>query len=336
MPRLRHVDCAGPGLTRRRRGSGFSYLDERGRPIRDAETLERIRGLVIPPAWRDVWICPVANGHLQAVGTDEAGRRQYLYHPAWREHRDREKFDEMLRFAEALPAARRRIGRLLGEAALSRDRVLAFAIALLDRGLFRVGGEEYANDYGSHGLATLERRHVSLSGRTGVAFAFEGKSGRFHELEVSGRPLRRVSAELLAARRRGRFLAYRNGRGWHEVRSEDVNAFLKGLVGEEFSAKDFRTWHATVLAAVGVAVAEPVQGAAARRRVVTETIEEVAAALGNTPAVCRASYVDPRVFDRYRAGATIDPHLTGPGTLSLGRRQALEEAVADLLAGQSA
>ena len=209
--------------------------------------------------------------------------------------------------------------------------MLAFAIALLDRGLFRVGGEEYANDYGSHGLATLERRHVSLSGRTGVAFAFEGKSGRFHELEVSGRPLRRVSAELLEARRRGRFLAYRNGRGWHEVRSEDVNAFLKGLVGDEFSAKYFRTWHATVLAAVSVAVAEPVHGAAARRRVVSETIEEVAAALGNTPAVCRASYIDPRVFDRYRAGATIDPRLPGRRPLSLGRRQALEAAVADLL-----
>ena len=211
MPRLRHIDCAGPGLTRRGRGTGFSYLDERRRPVGDAEILERIRGLAIPPAWRDVWICPVANGHLQAVGTDEAGRRQYLYHPAWREHRDRQKFDSTLRFAEALPAARRRIGRLLGEPDLSRDRVLAFAIALLDRGLFRVGGDEYATDNGSHGLATLERRHVSLTGRTGVAFAFEGKSGRFHELEVSGRPLRRVSAELLEARHRGRFLAYRYG-----------------------------------------------------------------------------------------------------------------------------
>ena len=210
--------------------------------------------------------------------------------------------------------------------------MLAFAVALLDCGLFRVGGEEYANDYGSHGLATLERRHVSLFGRDGVAFAFEGKSGRFHELEVSGRPLQRAASDLLEARRRGRFLAYRNGRGWHEVRSEDVNSFLKTLVGEEFSAKDFRTWHATVLAAIGVAIAEPVHGAAARRRVVSETIEEVAAALGNTPAVCRASYVDPRVFDRYTAGATIDPHLIGPGRLSLGRRQALEQAVVGLLA----
>jgi DNA topoisomerase IB len=331
VTRLRHVDCAGPGLTRRRRGSGFSYLDERGRPVRSAGILERIRALAIPPAWRDVWICPVANGHLQAVGTDEAGRRQYLYHPAWREHRDREKFDEMLRFAEALPAARRRIGRLLGEPKLSRDRVLAFAVALLDRGLFRVGGEEYANDNDSHGLATLERRHVSLTGRTGISFAFEGKSGRFHELEVRGRSVRRIAAELLETRRRGRFLAYRNGGGWHQVRSEDVNAFLKDLVGDEFSAKDFRTWHATVLAALGVAAAGPVRGAAARRRVVAETIEEVAAALGNTPAVCRASYVDPRVFDRYRAGSTIDPRLTGPAPLSLARLQAVEEAVAGLL-----
>ncbi len=326
------MDCAGPGLERRRRGRGFSYLDERGRPVRDEETLERIRGLAIPPAWREVWICPAANGHLQAVGTDEAGRRQYLYHPAWREHRDREKFEEMLRFGKALPAARRRIGRLLAASDLSRDRVLAFAVALLDHGLFRVGGEAYATEYGSHGLATLERRHVSLAGRTGVAFAFEGKSGQLHELEVNGRPLRRVTAELLEARRRGRFLAYRNGVGWHEVRSEDVNAFLKGLVGEEFSAKDFRTWHATVLAAVGVAAAGPTSGVTARRRVVKETIGEVAAALGNTPAVCRASYVDPRVFDLYRAGSTIDPRLAGPGPRSLARRERVEKAVARLLA----
>lgn len=332
MPRLRHVDCADPGLTRRRRGSGFSYLDERGRPIRDAEIIDRIRALAIPPAWQDVWICATANGHLQAVGTDDAGRRQYLYHPAWREHRDREKYDEMLRFAEALPAARRRISHQLGEPDLSRDRVLAFAVTLLDRGLFRIGGEEYANDNGSYGLATLERRHVALTGRTGVSFAFEGKSGQFHEFEVKGRSLRRVAAELLDARRRGRFLAYRNGRRWHEVRSEDVNAFLKDLVGDEFSAKNFRTWHATVLAAFGVAAAGPVHEAAARRRVVSNTVEQVAAALGNTPTVCRASYVDPRVFDCYRADSTIDPRLIGPEPLSLRRLQTIEAAVADLLA----
>ncbi len=302
--------------------------------MRDADTLERMRNLAIPPAWREVWICPAANGHLQAVGTDEAGRRQYLYHPAWRGHRDREKFDEMLRFAKALPSARRRIGRLLGGTDLSRDRVLAFAVALLDRGLFRVGGEEYATEYGSHGLATLERRHVSLTGRTGVAFAFEGKSGQFHELEVRDRALRRTTVELLEARRRGRFLAYRTEAGWHVVRSEDVNAFLKGLVGGEFSAKNFRTWHATVLAAVGVAAAGPAGGVAARRRVVTETIRDVAAALGNTPAVCRASYVDPRVFDRYRAGSTIDPRLAVPEPQSLARRQSVERAVARLLNGE--
>jgi DNA topoisomerase-1 len=336
MPRLRHVDCADAGFTRRRRGSGFSYLDVRERPIRDAETVERIRDLAIPPAWRDVWICPAANGHLQAVGTDDAGRRQYLYHPAWREHRDRAKFDEMLRFAEALPAGRRKVSRLLGEADLSRDRVLAFAVALLDRGLFRVGGERYASDNGSHGLATLERRHVALGGRSAVSFAFEGKSGQFHEFEVRGRSLRRVAGELLETRRRGRFLAYRNGGHWHEVRAEDVNAFLKGLVGEEFSAKNFRTWHATVLAAVGVAAAGPARETAARRRVVLGTIKEVAAALGNTPAVCRASYVDPRVFDCYRAGKSIDSRLSGPEPLPLRRRQAVESAVVRLLSAQSA
>jgi DNA topoisomerase IB len=320
---------------RRRRGRGFSYLDEKGRPVRDADVLERIRTLAIPPAWTDVWICADERGHLQAVGTDDAGRRQYLYHPAWRERRDREKFDEMLEFARALPGARRRIGRLLGGPELSRERVLAFAVALLDHGLFRVGGEEYAAEHGSHGLSTLERRHVGLRRNT-VSFAYEGKSGQFQELEVPGRALHRAAAELLRARRREtRFLAYRNGGGWHEVRSEDVNGFLKELVGDGFSAKDFRTWHATVLAACGLAAARPAPSATARRRIVTATIEDVAAALGNTPAVCRASYVDPRVFDRYRAGETIDSSLVnGRRALSPARQQAVENAVLDLLGGQ--
>jgi DNA topoisomerase IB len=332
MARLRHVDCAGSGLTRRRRGKGFSYLDEKGRPVHDEEVLDRIRELAIPPAWRDVWVCPDERGHLQAVGTDDAGRRQYLYHPAWRKRRDREKFDHMLEFASALPAARRRIDRLLGEAELSRERVLSLAVALLDRGLFRVGGDEYTNEHGSHGLSTLERRHVQL-GRNTVLFAFQGKSGQHQEIEVSGRALRRAAAELLRSRRRGpRFLAYRDSRSWHEVRSEDVNGFLKELVGDEFSAKDFRTWHATVLAAWGLAAAGPVRSATARRRVVAETIEEVAVALGNTPAVCRTSYIDPRVFDLYRAGDTIDSSLlAGRRPPSAVRQQAAEKAVLHLL-----
>ena len=195
MPRLRHVDCAGPGLTRRRRGSGFSYLDERGRPIREPETLERIRALAIPPAWVDVWICPAANGHLQAVGTDEAGVASTCTTPRGASIATARS---SMRCSASARRCRRRGAESDGcsrEPDLSRDRVLAFAVALLDRGLFRVGGEEYANDYGSHGLATLERRHVSLFGRDGVAFAFEGKSGRFHELEVSGRPLRRAASD---------------------------------------------------------------------------------------------------------------------------------------------
>ena len=241
----------------------------------------------------------------------------------------------MLRFAAALPTGRRKASRLLGEPDLSRDRVLAFAVTLLDRGLFRVGGEKYASDNGSYGLATLERRHVALTSDTRVSFSFKGKSGQFHEFEVRGRSLRRVAGELLEARRRGRFLIYRDGGHWREVRADDVNAFLKDLVGEEFSAKNFRTWHATVLAAVGVAAAGAVRGTAARRRVVSGTIEDVAAALGNTPAVCRASYVDPRVFDCYRAGKTIDSRLSGPEPLSLRRRQALEKAVVRLLGTQS-
>ena len=333
MPRLRRVDCAGPGIGRRRRGKGFSYVDEHGRPVQDQEALDRVRSLAIPPAWEDVWISPHANGHLQAVGTDAAGRRQYLYHPVWREHRDRQKFDEMLRFARALPPARRRWRRTLGGKGLSRDRVLAFAVALLDRGLFRIGSEEYANN-GSHGLATLRRRHVTLNGNDRLAFDYEGKSGQHQELEVRDRALRRVAAELLGVRSRGgRFLVYPNDRGWHEVHADEVNAFLKQLVGDEFSAKDFRTWHATVLAAVSVATAEPPRSVTARRRVVSTAIRDVAAALGNTPAVCRASYVDPRVFDRFRAGHTIDPSLVGRAT-SDASRELVEAAVRDLLDGQ--
>ncbi len=322
MPRLRRVDCSVPGIVRRRRGRGFSYLDPSGRVVRDAETLDRIRSLAIPPAWQDVWICALPNGHLQAVGTDAAGRRQYLYHPVWREHRDREKFEKMVDFARTLPAMRRTITRQLRQTGLTRERVLAGAVALLDRGLFRIGGEIYAEENGTYGLATLERRHVRLGENGTIVFDYEGKVGKQHVQQIVDPALYRLAAELKGTRQR-EFLVYRNGRGWVDVDSAAVNAFVKEVTDESFSAKDFRTWHATVLAASSIARADNSASARGRERVVRAAIAEVAESLGNTPAVCRSSYVDPRVVDRYRAGTTIDP--------ALRRREAVEAAVIELL-----
>lgn len=309
MPRLRRVDCGSPGLTRRRHGRGFVFLDPGGAPERDQATLARVRALAIPPAWVDVWICREPNGHLQAVGTDAAGRRQYLYHPAWRQRRDQQKFDEMLAFAHELPGLRSTIAKYLEEESLTRERVLACAVRLLDRGFFRVGGVEYADENGSYGLATLEKRHVTLADAGVVVFDYTAKAGRRRVQAVVDPPVYETAADL--KRRRGggaRFLAYKNGR-WIDVRSTDINAFIKGLIGESFSAKDFRTWHGTVLAAVGLAVSTRATSAHGRRRAISRAIEEVAHYLGNTPAVCRASYIDPRIFDLYLAGTTIAPTL---------------------------
>jgi len=301
------VDCSEPGYARLRRGRGFAYVDEHGERLDDQAELERIRALVIPPAWRDVWICRHRNGHLQAVGTDAAGRRQYLYHAVWREQRDRQKFDEMLGFARGLPRLRTTTERMLDGDGLSRERVLGFAVTLLDRGLFRIGSEEYADENGGYGLATLERRHVRLDDRA-LVFDYVGKTGQRLVQRVEGRSLYAIGAEL--RRRRSRdpsFLVFRNGTRYVDVRAGDVNAFIKELTGGDFSAKDFRTWHATVLAAAALARSTESATAAGRRRAVNEAAEEVSRALGNTPAVSKSSYIDPRVFDRFRAGATISP-----------------------------
>jgi len=305
VTRLRRVDCASPGLTRRRCGRGFTYLDERGRSLRDAPTLERIRGLAIPPAWQDVWICPDPNGHLQAVGTDAAGRRQYLYHSRWRARRDREKFDTMVAFARRLPALREAVDELIDAEGLTKDRVLALGVRLLDRGFFRVGGEEYAKENGSYGLATLRKEHVTLEGPDSVVFDYVGKAGKRHVQRIVDLDIHRVVRELKRRRGAGAALLAYKERRWVAVRSDEINAFIKELAGPEFSAKDFRTWHATVLAAIAVGVAATATSENARARAVRRAVAEVAHYLGNTPAVCRASYIDARIFDRYRAGETI-------------------------------
>jgi DNA topoisomerase IB len=335
MPRLRRVDCSSPGITRRRRGGGFSYLDQRGRPIRAPDELERLRALAVPPAWRDVWICSDPNGHLQAVGTDDAGRRQYLYHPAWRARRDQRKFDQMLAFARGLPALREQVAGELAGSGLTKDRVLACAVRLLDRGFFRIGGEAYAEENGSFGLATLERRHVKLEGGDTLVFEYLAKAGKLREQAIVDPLAYQVAAEL--TRRRGggdEFLAYRNG-DWVDVRSTDINAFIKRLMGEAFSAKDFRTWHGTVLAAVALAVSTRPESASGRTRAISRAVQEVSHYLGNTPAVCRASYIDSRVIDRYHEGRTIKrtlERLAWPDEQDAPATQGpLEQAVVDLL-----
>jgi DNA topoisomerase IB len=305
MPRLRRADPSLPGFTRRRAGKGFVYLDEKGRRIADVEVLERIKALVIPPAWEQVWICPWPTGHLQAVGFDARGRRQYRYHDRWRARRDAQKFEHMVEFGRALPELRRRCCDLLTGDGLGRERVLACAIRLLDLGFFRIGGEEYVEQNGSYGLATLCRDHVTLHGDDAVTFDYPAKSGQRRVQTIVDPDVFAVVAALKRRRSGAELFAYRRGREWVDVRSSDINDFVQELSGGDFTAKDFRTWAGTVLSAVALAVAEEARSKTARQRAISRAYQEVAHYLGNTPAVCRKSYVDPRVVDRYRAGITI-------------------------------
>jgi DNA topoisomerase I len=336
VPRLRRVDCSAPGISRRRRGRGFQYLDENRSPITDEEVLVRIRELVIPPAWEDVWICPLPFGHIQAVGTDVAGRRQYLYHERWRLRRDQEKFDEMTRFARALPGLRETAARHLRRRGLGRERVLACAVRLLDRGFFRIGTEDYSVTNESYGLATMQKRHVRLGSDRVITFDYPAKGGKRRVQSVVDRDVYRV-VEALKKRRGGgpELLAYKARGRWVNLRSDDINDYIKDVTNDGFSAKDFRTWNATVIAAVGLAVSgEADASKAARTRAMSRAVKEVAHYLGNTPAVCRASYIDPRVFDRYRDGLTIGGALEEIGDVEHGEpatQGAIEEAVLDLL-----
>ena len=337
MPRLRRVDVSGPGIARRRRGRGFEYFDENGERIADIETLDRIRELAIPPAWRDVWICPYPNGHIQAVGVDAAGRKQYRYHQKWRERRDQIKFDKMIEFARVLPRLREAAAEDVRKRGFPRERVLACAVRLLDRGFFRIGGEEYAEENESYGLATMQKRHVKLDPDYTITFDYMAKSGKHQVRSVVDPDVYEVVAALKRRRAGGpELLAYQADGAWFDVRSADINAYIKEVTGGDFSAKDFRTWSGTVLAAVALAVSGPVAAAkTARKRAITRAIHEVAHYLGNTPAVARASYIDPRIFDRYCAGVTIGGALVALGDVDeLGEpafQGEVEEAVLDLL-----
>jgi DNA topoisomerase I len=310
MTRLRRVDCSGPGLQRVRHGRGFRYLDEDGEPIGDRELIERIRALAIPPAWEEVWICKDPGGHIQATGYDDAGRKQYLYHDKWHERQGRLKFDRMLEFGAALPGLRRQVARDLARRGLVRERVLACAIRLLDLGFFRIGSEQYAVENDTYGLATLRQRHLRLE-RGKAVFDYRAKGGERHHQVVTDATVLPTLRALKRRRRGGReLLVYWQARQWVDVRSDEINDYLKDAAGGEFTAKDFRTWNATVLAAV-VLSAEDGQPAsvAARKRATSNAVRQVAGYLSNTPAVCRRSYIDPRTFDRFDSGETIQTAL---------------------------
>lgn len=337
---LVRVDPAGPGIGRSRRGRGFRYFDADGRPVDDRRELARVRALAVPPAWREVWICAEADGHIQAVGTDVAGRRQYLYHERWRRARDREKFDRVLRLARRLPAVRDRVATRLAGGGLGRERVLAGALRMLELGAFRVGGEEYApvdeDDDGTFGLATLRRDHVRRV-RGEVRVCYPAKGGAERLISLRDPEIHRLVGALL--RRRGTtddLLVYWDGRVWHDVRAEDINGYLKELAGAEFTAKDLRTWNATVLAAVALANCRRERAASApgRRREFNRACKQVAEQLGNTATVARQSYIDPRVADAFEHGRTVERAVRRAarrGVAAENARNIVESAVVRLL-----
>jgi DNA topoisomerase IB len=334
--RLRRSDVNSPGYRRRRAGRGFAYYDADGSLIKDGDLLDRIRALAIPPAWKDVWICRWPNGHIQATGVDAAGRRQYRYHDQWRARRDAEKHERVLEIAHQLPDVRDAVRAGLRSRGLTRDRVLACAIRLLDLGAFRVGSEQYEEENGTYGLATLKRSHVSVRGER-TFYSYTAKGGIEREVEVTDRPTATVVRQLLErpADAGEDLLAYETEDGaWHDVTSGEINAYLKEISGAEITAKDFRTWTATVLMAAALAEAEPPKSRTARKKVISAAYKQVSEQLGNTPAVCRASYVDPRVVDKFESGETVRQHVLEEAEKAEADRdtqKVLEAAVCQLL-----
>ncbi len=312
-------------------GRGFTYRDAEGEKIGDEETLERIRELAIPPAWKEVWICPDPLGHLQATGTDAAGRKQYLYHRRWQERRAERKFAVVREFAAALPRLRRAVTIDLRRQEMPRERALACAVRLLDLGFFRVGGEVYAEENESYGLATVQRQHVTIRSDE-VIFDFPAKSGQRRVQSIRD-PAAKRAIEVMRRRRSGPedLLAWREDGEWRDLRSDDVNAYIQEKIGERFSAKDFRTWHGTVLAAVELAGEPAPSSEAQAKRSIKAAVERVADALGNTPAICRRSYVDPRAIERFRDGETIHPRASVNGRMTAKARIRLEREVRSLL-----
>jgi DNA topoisomerase IB len=306
-----------------------------GRRVTERDVLDRIRALAIPPAWTDVWICPWPHGHIQAMGTDAKGRRQYRYHDAWRARRDADKFEHMLVFARALPRLRLVVERHLADEDLSRERVLACATRLLDLGFFRIGTEGYAEENNSFGLATMRKKHVCVEGDV-VTFDYTAKSGKRRIQSVVDADVART-VRALKERRGGGYelLAYRDGDRWVDIKSTDINTYLKAETGEDITAKDFRTWNATVLCAVNLARAGAEGRSTSAKRVVAAAVKEVSYYLGNTPAVCRGSYIDPRIIDRFQDGVVAGDALIPSGEVTTGAaRGSIEAAVIDVLSDE--
>ncbi|HYC67502.1 DNA topoisomerase IB [Brevundimonas sp.] len=314
-----------PGIRRTAAGDGFHYHDARGREITDETALERIRALAIPPAWTEVWICPRASGHIQAIGRDVKGRKQYRYHPDWSAHAAETKFERLPAFARALPKLRKRVEADLNRRGPCREKVLATAVRLLELTLIRVGNAQYAKQNRSYGLTTLNKRHLEVDGAA-LIFAFKGKSGVEHEVRVRDRRLATVVRGLRELPGQQLF-KYRDETGeLCAVTSDDVNAYIREAMGEQFSAKDFRTWAGTVSAARALRDMEPPSSPTEAKRRINVCVKAVAGLLGNTPTVCRASYVHPRVFDLYQEGR-LHGVLPGPEAATF------ERALARVLGG---
>jgi DNA topoisomerase IB len=333
---LRRSNLDGPGLTRRRRGRGWSFADSDGRPV-DASTRERISHLAIPPAWQQVWISPYENGHIQAVGVDDAGRRQYLYHDQWRLERDEAKHDRVLKLARRLPEIRAAVEADLRRSGLPRGRVLAIGLRMLDYGVFRVGGDEYAQEHGTHGVATLLRDHVRVS-HGEVSFAFTAKGGVERRVTLPDPLLAKAVMSLKRNRSgRSRLLVWGDAGGYHDVRAEDLNEQFKQLAGDDFTVKDLRTWQGTVLAAVELAMVDVPPTKRGVSKAERQAMVGVAQQLGNTPAVARSSYVNPQVVEEFEDDKTIEPTLDRIGVEEVAdlsdpdTRMAVERAVIRLL-----
>ncbi|MFC5549008.1 DNA topoisomerase IB [Massilia aerilata] len=302
---LRYVLDDRPGIRREPEKDGFRYLDARGERVDDEATLKRIKSLAIPPAWTGVWICPQANGHLQATGRDARGRKQYRYHPKWREVRDEVKYERMIKFGKALPQIRKEVDRALSLPGLPREKVLATIVYLLEATMMRIGNDEYARENKSYGLTTLRNRHVRIDGSE-VEFRFRGKSGVYHNVKVNDRRLARIVQRSRDLPGQDLFEYLDENKETHTVNSSDVNDYLREISGEDYTAKDFRTWSGTVLAAIALQEFEKFDSEAQAKKNVVRAIETVAEKLGNTPSVCRKCYVHPAVLDSYMDGTMIE------------------------------
>lgn len=309
---LRYVHDSMPGIHRQRAGDGFRYVGVDGRPVEDERVLARINALVIPPAWTDVWIAPTSRGHIQATGRDEKGRKQYRYHPRWREVRDEAKYSRMIAFAEALPGLRAQVQEDLALPGLQRDKVLATVVRLLDETNIRIGNEEYARENKSFGLTTLRNKHVEVSGST-LRFAFRGKSGKQHVVEVQDRRVARIVKRCQELPGHELFQYLDDDGAQQTVESTDINAYLRRVTGQEFTAKDFRTWAGTVVAASTLRELGGYASETQAKRNVVEAVKAASDKLGNTPTICRKCYVHPAVIDTYMNGALL--------TAALGRSE---------------